>query len=84
MCSFSIDFQNSPDILITKASVAITQAGGMFDGGDQTGNFYISTPLGIIAGDYIISEQTASFNITKKPFLVGCGRIEDELRKYLS
>lgn len=84
MCSFSIDFQDSPDMLIIKASAAISQAGGVFDGGDQTGNFSITTPLGNIAGNYSISGQTALFNITKKPFLVGCGRIEDELRKYLA
>ena len=82
-CDFSIDFTGSPEILISKANNAINNAGGQFNGNPQGGNFSISTPLGRVAGDYQVTGQIISFSITEKPFLVGCGRIEEELRKYI-
>lgn len=83
-CDFSIDFTGTSDLLIGRAKDAINNAGGMFDGDPQTGDFSISTPIGKIAGDYQVSGQTITFSITDKPFLLGCGRIENELRKYIT
>ena len=83
-CDFSIDFTDASDTLIERANDAIINAGGIFNGNAEGGNFSISTPLGKIAGGYHISGQTIAFAITDKPFLIGCGRIEDELRKYIA
>ncbi|MBC7745569.1 MAG: hypothetical protein H7096_10740 [Flavobacterium sp.] len=83
-CGFSIEVTGSPEILIEKASLAIAQAGGIFKGREKGGNFSFSTPIGNISGDFFITGQVATFNITNKPFLLGCGRIENELRKYIS
>ena len=82
-CNFSIDFTGAPDILIGRAYDAITNADGIFNGDPEKGTFSISTPLGRIAGEYRVSEQIIHFAINDKPFLLGCGRIEDELRKYI-
>lgn len=83
-CDFSIDFTGGSDVLIGRARDAINNAGGMFNGDPQSGNFSLSTPIGKIAGDYQVNGQTIAFSITDKPFLLGCGRIEDELRKYIT
>jgi len=83
-CDFSIDFTGASDTLIARANDAIINAGGIFNGNSESGNFSISTPLGKIAGAYHVSGQTIAFGITDKPFLLGCGRIESELRKYIA
>jgi hypothetical protein len=82
-CNFSIDFTGPSETLIGKASSAITGAGGTFRGDSEGGDFSVSTPLGKIAGAYTISSQTIGFTITDKPFLLSCGMIEDQLRKYI-
>src|SRR5690606_32953319 len=43
----------------------------------------INTPLGKIVGAYNIIDSTIDFKITRKPVLVTCKRIEDELRNHL-
>lgn len=83
-CDFSIDFTDSADTLIGRAAEAINHAGGMFNGDPQNGSFSVSTPLGKIAGLYQVTGQTITFSIIDKPFLLGCGRIETELRKYIA
>ena len=82
-CDFSINFSVESSILIQKAAAAINNAGGIFNGGPEGGNFSVSTPLGNIAGGYVVSGQTIFFTISDKPFLLSCGRIEDEMRKYI-
>ncbi|HEY0667139.1 MAG TPA: hypothetical protein VGD22_03120 [Sphingobacteriaceae bacterium] len=82
-CDFSIDFTGASESLINKANDAIINAGGIFNGNAESGYFSISTPIGKIEGGYQVSGQTIAFTITDKPFLLGCGRIEDELRKYV-
>jgi hypothetical protein len=82
-CNFSINFSSSAEALIQQASAAITNAGGNFNGDTNGGDFSISTPVGKVAGAYTVSQQTIDFRITDKPFLLSCGRIEDELRKYI-
>ncbi len=83
-CNFSIDFTGSAEPLIAKASSAISGAGGHFTGDANGGNFHISTPIGKVSGSFSVVGQTIAFSITDKPFLLGCGRIEEELRKYVS
>ncbi|HXI00968.1 MAG TPA: hypothetical protein VNI52_11930 [Sphingobacteriaceae bacterium] len=82
-CDFSIDFTGASDTLIEKASTAIGNAGGIFNGNTDGGNFSISTPIGKIAGEYNVLGQVINFAITDKPFLLSCSRIEEELRKYI-
>lgn len=68
--------------VVQKASAAITGAGGNFQGDENAGNFEVSTPLGSIRGAYQIQNQVIRVSILSKPFLVGCGMIEKQLRGY--
>jgi len=83
MCSFSINFDANVHHIISKAKDAITGAGGSFAGNEEAGNFELSTFLGQIAGLYTIENDRININITKKPMLVPCSEIENQLRKYL-
>ena len=59
---------------------------GSIDGTPDGGTFQGSTPIGGYAGSYRCPEGSAEMvvEVTKKPILIGMGRIESELRKLLS
>jgi hypothetical protein len=82
-CVFSIEFNGSIDTLIEKANSAISAKGGKFEGDTLSGQFALQTLLGAIEGTYKVTIGAVVFEITNKPFFVPCGKIEEELRKYL-
>lgn len=83
-CNFSIHLNISPEEVAEKARTAIMNAGGSFTGNAASGNFDVSTPLGAIRGSYLIQQPLIHVTITSKPFLVGCGVIEKQLRGYFA
>jgi hypothetical protein len=72
----------TPSDVATKAKAAIMNAGGQFVGNEQSGGFHLSTPMGAIRGSYTIKGTILNVSIESKPFFVGCGVIETQLRKY--
>ena len=83
-CSFDIAFVSSAAELVTKAQEAIVKAGGEVKGDEISGEFAIPSPLGRIAGGYVINGQTATFSITEKPIFLSCGLIESTMNNYLA
>lgn len=82
-CSITIPLSVPAEQLVSKAQTAISAAGGRFSGDAAGGDFKINTPLGAISGTYSIMDNEMAVSIADKPFLVGCGTIEKELRKHL-
>jgi hypothetical protein len=82
-CSFSIDFPNTAQQLVEMAESSVVSAGGKFEGNEKEGEFCIHTPMGKVKGYYQIDNNSIIINIKEKPMLVGCNRIENELRRYL-
>ncbi len=83
MCRFKLPFSGTGDTLVSRAKAAIGRAGGAFTGNDANGSFQVKTPLGPVSGDYAIFDQEISIAVTKKPFLLSCSRIQNELSKVL-
>lgn len=83
-CNFSIQFNATAEEVAGKARNAIMGAGGVFQGDASAGNFDVSTPLGNIRGSYVIQHPVIHVTISSKPFLVGCGVIEKQLRGYFA
>jgi hypothetical protein len=81
-CNFSIPFTITPAEVATKAKAAITNAGGQFVGNEQSGGFHLATPMGTVRGSYSIQGNVLNVVIESKPFFIGCGVIETQLRKY--
>jgi hypothetical protein len=79
MCSFSLPFSGTPEALLQRARHEISNAGGAMNGNDTSGTFQAKTPLGSIQGTYEIVGQSIQLNITKKPFIISCKRIQREL-----
>jgi hypothetical protein len=84
MCQFSIPFSSNAESLIARANQQIEKSGGSFTGDTSQGNFQGTTPIGSIVGSYQIEGQEIILSITKKPFLLSCGKIEKELRSVMS
>ncbi len=83
-CQFSIEFSGAAEELLQKAKDGITRAKGSFDGDASQGSFKVPTPLGDIKGNYTIDASVITIAVADKPMLLGCGRIESELRKFMS
>ena len=84
MCKFSIPFEGNADEILIGASQQIVNAGGIFNRASPgQGDFSIATPLGKVAGNYKVQQQSFEIEITNKPVFVSCDRIEKELRDRL-
>lgn len=82
-CNFSIAFDGDAGQLVEKARKEILKAGGTFSGNESAGVFSLGTPLGTVKGHYTISEQIFAIEVLEKPMLLGCSRIENEMRRYM-
>ncbi len=83
MCRFKLPFSGDSNALVNRAKTAIEKAGGAFNGNNANGSFQVKTPLGSVGGDYTIYDQEISIAVTKKPLLLSCSRIQNELSKVL-
>ncbi|CAM3549175.1 hypothetical protein [Paracidovorax anthurii] len=55
--------------------------GGTITGGPSGGAFSVDTPLGSVAGTFMVSGQSCT--ITKRPFILPCKVIENFIRNNL-
>lgn len=83
-CSFDLPFSDTASVLIQKFQSRIQAAGGSFSGNENNGSFTVKTPVGGIEGGYTISDSVLKVEISDKPIFVGCGMIEDFIRKELA
>lgn len=83
-CQFTINYPGPKDEIIAKLQKAILSTGGKFNGDTTNGAFEGNTPVGDFSGRYSIDGDSVSVLIDKKPWLVSCGRIEDEINNYLN
>ena len=82
-CNFSIPFNGDAETVLTKAKSAVLSQGGNFNGDANSGDFTVSVFGNKIVGNYGVSGQTLSINITDKPFIVPCSAIENFLKGQL-
>jgi hypothetical protein len=83
MCEFSRQLPGPAMETIARARRPITESGGSLDGDDRRGSITIPTPVGEIAGEYLVTGSTIAFRITQKPFFVPCAAIEARVDRFL-
>ena len=81
-CNYKIVFPSLAHEHIDTAREAIMKHGGTLDEKGDGGTFELHIGIGKIAGSYKITGEEVDFTITHKPFIISCGRIEKEIRKY--
>ncbi len=83
MCQFTIAHSATPEALFARAQKAIGGMGGTVMGSPAAGEFRLSVFGAAIVGTYAATETAIHIEITEKPFLVGCGIIQQQLEKAL-
>ena len=81
LCAFDIPFTGSPTALFERARAGIQSQGGTLTGDAMKGSVVVPTPIGRMAGTFTVTGQVAHFEITEKPFILSCARIQTELAK---
>lgn len=84
MCQFTIHYPKQKEELVEKLQAAIMKSNGEFNGDTSNGMFKGNTPVGGFSGSYRIIDDMIQVSIDKKPWLVSCGQIENEINKYLN
>lgn len=82
-CIFSIPYNGNSKLLVKKIEKDITENGGAFSGNDKKGEIEIDTPLGKVKGTYEIKVKEIVITITKKPLVLSCKKIKDNLSGYI-
>ncbi len=83
-CQFSIHYPRPKDHLVSQLQDAMRKTNGQFQGDTTNGIFSGNTPVGGFSGSYTIDGDNINVTIDKKPWLVSCGRIENEINNYLN
>ena len=82
-CSFQFNIETNPAETIEKVKATIEQEGGTFNGDETEGTFSLPTPVGVIEGNYQVTVDELTIDITKKPAFLPCSMLEGELKKRL-
>lgn len=78
--SFHVRLKTDPELVISKAKVAASKNGVLLDGSAEVGQF---TGHGIV-GQYRISDNNLSIEISKKPMIMPWSLIESTIRKFFA
>lgn len=83
-CNLMIPLTKAPDIVIDTAKKKIADAGGKMEGDTVKGSFSVSIPiLGKIAGAYTVQGKMLAVDVTDKPMMLSCDKIQGWLSKQL-
>lgn len=80
---FSVEFTGSAQELFVKIATMIHEHGGTITGGPSGGAFTVGSPLGTVAGTFMVSGQTCTITITQRPFLLPCSVIQNFIKSHL-
>ena len=83
MLGETLDFTGSAQELFVKIATMIHEHGGTITGGPSGGAFTVGTPLGPVAGTFMVSGQTCTITITQRPFLLPCSVIQNFIKSHL-
>lgn len=78
-CNFTINFNTDAETLVQKLQIKVTGQGGNFSGDANSGTINVPILGSNISGSYTIVGQQITIVIDNKPFLLGCGQIQNYL-----
>lgn len=83
-CNFTFEYTKPKTEMVSKLETAILGQHGSFQGDEAGGEFSFSAMGFSFRGNYTIIGDQIAVEITDKPFLVSCGKIESEIKKYMT
>lgn len=81
-CIFTIGFTGSAQAFIEKIKAGVA-GHGSFEGDTSQGNIDVSVMGLSVKGAYAIAGNTATIEVTDKPFLISCSAIQKYFEDYL-
>ena len=82
-CDFNLKFQGSKRQLMESVQSEIQNANGTIFFQNDSGNFIIPIPIGTIAGTFHFHDNQVLVEITDKPFVLTCSKIESKIKEFL-
>lgn len=82
-CKITIIYPHPKEEAVEKLKTAVLNNGGRFSGDTTEGHLSVDTPLGFFEARYFIKDDTIDIDVLRKPFIISCKRIEEEIKKYL-
>jgi hypothetical protein len=83
--SFTVQISDEISSVLKKIESEIISSGGSFQGNSENGSFDVKSLVGTIRGEYCcISDNEIRITIKDKPFILGYGIIETEVKEYFS
>lgn len=83
-CNFTFEYTKPKTEMVSKLEAAILGQHGSFQGDETSGVFSFSAVGLSFRGNYLIRGDQISVEVTDKPFLVSCSKIESEIKKYIT
>lgn len=83
-CNFTFEYTKPKTEMVSKLEAAILGQQGSFQGDETSGEFSFSALGFSFRGNYTVSGDQIAVQVTDKPFLVSCGKIESEIKKYMT
>lgn len=83
-CNFTLEYTKPKAEMVSKLEAAILGQHGLFQGDETSGEFSFSAMGFSFRGNYIIRGDQIAVEVTDKPFLVPCSKIESEIKKYMT
>jgi hypothetical protein len=84
MCHFIVPFTITPEELFKKIQQAIA-GHGKVTGDASSGSFTVRIPLARdIIGTYQVANQQVTVDISQKPGVVSCEKIEEAVREHIN
>lgn len=84
VCSFTLQHAGTPDTLFPVAKRAITTQGGSVTGSPVAGSIVLPSAAGRISLNYTARGSSLAIQVTDKPWVVSCSRIQSELAQVLA
>jgi hypothetical protein len=83
-CQLTFQIQVPTTELLSQIQKLAQEYDGQFQGDEKSGHVALHFILGSIEGEYTIEGTELHLNITKKPFLVGCGTISSTIMEHVT
>jgi hypothetical protein len=83
-CNFKFPIPDISDESLATVKKTMQKYKGIFEGNTSAGHFRIPIGIGEIHGDYTVEDEIMYINITKKPIVVSCKVIEQQIKKFMN
>jgi hypothetical protein len=83
-CTYTLQHAGTPETLFPVARREISKSGGSVQGTPESGAVVLATAAGRVRFNYAARGNSVAIEVTDKPWVVSCAKIQSELVKMLA